>query len=42
VVWALAMLGSAAGLWWDHLLRQAGRADLVQENGNVLAWPLAG
>jgi hypothetical protein len=30
------------GLWWDHLLRQAGRADLVQANGNVLAWLLAG
>ena len=41
-VWALAMLGIAAGLWWDHLLRQAGRADLVQANGNVLAWLLAG
>jgi hypothetical protein len=36
------MLGIAAGLWWDHLLRQAGRADLVQANGNVLAWLLAG
>jgi hypothetical protein len=32
----------AAGRWWDHLLRQAGRADLVQANGNVLAWLLAG
>jgi hypothetical protein len=35
------MLGIAAGFWWDHLLRQAGRADLVQANGNVLAWLLA-
>jgi hypothetical protein len=41
-LWALAMLGIAAGLWWDHLLRQAGRTDLVQANGNVLAWLLAG
>jgi hypothetical protein len=41
-LWALAMLGIAAGLWWDHLLRQAGRADLVQANGNVFAWLLAG
>ena len=32
----------AAGRWWDHLLRQAGRADLVQANGNVPAWLLAG
>jgi hypothetical protein len=36
------MLGIAAGLWWDHLLRQTGRADLVQANGNVLVWLLAG
>ena len=41
-LWALAMLGIAAGLWRDHLLRQAGRADLVQANGNALAWLLAG
>jgi hypothetical protein len=32
----------AAGRWWGHLLRQAGRADLVQANGNVLAWLVAG
>jgi hypothetical protein len=41
-LWALAMLGIAAGLWWGHLLRQAGRADLVQPDANVLAWLLAG
>jgi hypothetical protein len=28
-MWALAMIGIAAVLWFDHLLRQAGRADLV-------------
>ena len=27
-LWTLAMLGIAASLWWDHLLRQADRADL--------------
>src|SRR4029450_10494649 len=31
-LWALVMLGIAAGLWFDHLLRQAGRADLVEPN----------
>jgi hypothetical protein len=36
------MLGIAAGLWFDHLLRQAGRADLVQPNAIGLAWLLAG
>jgi hypothetical protein len=41
-LWALALLGIGAGLWFDHLLRQAGRADLVQSNANVLAWLLAG
>jgi hypothetical protein len=29
-LWALALLGLAAAAWLDHLLRQAGRADLVQ------------
>jgi hypothetical protein len=36
-----AVLGIAASLWWDHLLRQAGRADLVQSNGIGLAILLA-
>jgi hypothetical protein len=40
-LWTLAMLGIAAGLWWDHLLRQAGRADLVQSNAVGLAFLLA-
>jgi hypothetical protein len=40
-LWALAMLGIAAGLWFDHLLRQAGRADLVQMNASTLSWLLA-
>jgi hypothetical protein len=29
-LWALGMLGLAAVPWMDRLLRQAGRADLVQ------------
>ena len=29
-LWALAMLGLAATAWFDHLLRQAGRPDLIQ------------
>jgi hypothetical protein len=29
-LWALGMLGLAAVHWMDRLLRQAGRADLVQ------------
>jgi hypothetical protein len=40
-LWALAMLGIAAGLWFDHLLRQAGRADLVQASALAFAWLLA-
>ena len=40
-LWALAMLGIAAVLWFDHLLRQAGRADLVQVNASGLPWLLA-
>jgi MFS family permease len=41
VLWTLTMLGIAASLWWDHLLRQAGRADLVQPTTNALPWLLA-
>jgi hypothetical protein len=40
-LWALAVLGIAAVLWFDHLLRQAGRADLVQLNASGLPWLLA-
>jgi MFS family permease len=40
-LWTLTMLGIAASLWWDHLLRQAGRADLVQPTTNGLPWLLA-
>jgi hypothetical protein len=40
-LWTLAMLGIAASLWWDRLLRQAGRADLVQSNAAGLAFLLA-
>jgi hypothetical protein len=31
-LWTLAVLGLAATAWFDHVLRQAGRADLVQLN----------
>jgi hypothetical protein len=31
-LWALAILGLATVLWFDHLLRQAGRPDLVESN----------
>jgi hypothetical protein len=41
-LWTLVMLGIAAGLGWDHLLHEAGRADLIQANGNGLPWLLAG
>jgi hypothetical protein len=40
-LWAVAMLGMATLLWFDHLLRQAGRADLVQVNVSALSWLLA-
>jgi hypothetical protein len=40
-LWTLSMLGIAASLWFDHLLRQAGRTDLVQPNAIGLAWLLA-
>jgi hypothetical protein len=37
-LWTLAALGFATMPWFDHLLRQAGRADLIQLN--VIAIPL--
>jgi hypothetical protein len=40
-LWALAMLGIAAILWFDHLLRQAGRVDLVQLNASAVPFLLA-
>jgi hypothetical protein len=40
-LWALAMLGIVAVLWFDHLLRQAGRADLVQLNASAVPFLLA-
>jgi hypothetical protein len=39
--WALAMLEIVAALWFDHLLRQAGRADLVQLNASGVPFLLA-
>ena len=35
------MLGIVAVLWFDHLLRQAGRADLVQLNATGVPFLLA-
>ncbi len=40
-LWGLAVLGIAAVLWFDHLLRQAGRADLVLLNVSTVGWLLA-
>jgi hypothetical protein len=40
-LWVLATLGIGAAFWFDHLLRQAGRADLVQLNASALPWLLA-
>ena len=37
VLWALAMLGLVAMAWFDQLLRQAGRAELVQLHGGGVA-----
>jgi hypothetical protein len=34
-LWALAILGLLVTAWLDHLLRQAGRPDLVQETAGV-------
>ena len=36
-LWAVAMLGLAVTPWFDHLLRQAGRPDLVTINGNGIS-----
>jgi hypothetical protein len=38
-LWALGMLGLAAVPWMDRLLRQAGRADLVQLTPGTI-WPI--
>jgi hypothetical protein len=40
-LWALALLGIGAVRWFDHLLRQAGRADLVQLNASGVPFLLA-
>jgi hypothetical protein len=41
-LWVLAMLGLATVPWFDHLLRQAGRPDLVQSNTDAAPFVLAG
>ena len=40
-LWALAMLGLATLPWFDHLLRQAGRPDLVESNAVAVPFVLA-
>jgi hypothetical protein len=40
VLWALAMLCLAAIAWFDQLLRQAGRPDLVQPNASAIPYLL--
>jgi hypothetical protein len=37
-LWGLAMLGLVATVWFDHLLRQAGRPELVQLNTGASPW----
>jgi hypothetical protein len=39
-LWLLAMLGILGVLWFDHLLRQAGRTDLLQFNASAIAYVL--
>ncbi len=39
--WLLGMLGVAGVLWFDHLLRQAGRTDLLQFNASAVGYVLA-
>jgi hypothetical protein len=41
VLWALAMLGLVAIAWFDHLLRQASRPELVQLNASGIPFALA-
>src|SRR6187200_1450324 len=40
-LWALALIGMAAILWFDHLLRRAGRVDLVQLNASAVPFLVA-
>jgi hypothetical protein len=40
-LWALALIGMAAILWFDHLLRRAGRVDLVQLNASAAPFLVA-
>jgi hypothetical protein len=39
--WALTMLGLAVGAWLDHLLRQAGKPELVQLDAEGISMVLA-
>ncbi len=40
-LWALAVLGFATVPWFDHLLRQAGRPELIQFNASGVPFVLA-
>ena len=40
-LWGLAMAGTAGVLWFDHLLRQAGRTDLLQLTADGAPYVLA-
>jgi hypothetical protein len=40
-LWVLAMLGLATVPWFNHLLRQAGRPDLVESNADAVPFVLA-
>ena len=40
-LWVLAMVGVGGVLWFDHLLRQAGRTDLLQFTASAVPYLLA-
>ncbi len=40
-LWALALIGLATVPWFDHLMRQAGRPDLIQLNASTIPYLLA-
>jgi hypothetical protein len=40
-LWVLVLLGLAVALWLDHLLRQAGRPDLVSTDADAVPYVLA-
>jgi hypothetical protein len=37
-LWALFLVGMAVVAWLDHLLRQAGKPELVQLDAEAIPW----